>query len=104
VAEIRNRASVTNDNRRPQLCRRLVHPVHASSAGIERIYSAIAAADKDPAPKDRRLCRGFGRSRKSERPLQLELRNALTSKTGRSGVLKAGIRTIRSPSIPGGRI
>src|SRR4051812_31790010 len=56
-------------------------PYDAAALGVERVHHAVLAADKQPAAGDRWL-RPRGRGvRKSECPLQFELRDILLRQT-----------------------
>jgi hypothetical protein len=78
---------------------REVGPIDATAARVQRINEAGIAAHKNATARDRRLAVSMNAVRKSESPLQLQLRDVACGKAGGFRGLETGIGDIDAPAV-----
>jgi hypothetical protein len=78
---------------------REVGPIDATAARVQRINEAGIAAHKNASARDRRLAVSMNAVRKSESPLQLQLRDVACGKAGGFRGLETGIGDIDAPAV-----
>ena len=102
IASSRVRLDLRNGDRRPHSRTCINRPVNAAARGVEGINLAIRATHKDASAREigRAHARQF--AGESEGPLQLESRHLRGREAGGGRVLKARVRGIHAPSVPGG--
>src|SRR6516225_8422727 len=89
-----------HSDRGPYLAFGAERPIGAAGAGVQRVDSAVGAAEVEAAAYGGDLRGDADRIGKSECPLDLKLGNILSTEPGGSGRLKAAVRRIDAPSVP----
>src|SRR3984885_7040877 len=81
---------------------RMKRPKDAPRISVERVNKAVVVTQKDAPVHNGRLAVGFGATRKTENPLQFQMRYLIGGQPGASGRLKTSVAEIIAPAVPGG--